>query len=340
MDFLNPRTLKERAKERLAAASYDPKKLALIHSAVAVGASLLLILMSYWVNYQMESTVSGLSGMGTRSLLGTFQMGLQNIVSIAMPFWEIGLIFAALQIFRGEKAEPGHLLAGFRRFGPVLGLNLLQTFLYIGLAFACMYFSASLAVMVPSAKPAVDLIMEIAASGDMAQVEVLVETMPAEILQTLMVPLFTIFGAVFLLLAIPMFYRFRMAQFIIMDQPPVRGIGALILSARMTRRCRWKLFRLDLSFWWFHLSVAIAGLIAYADVVMGFLGIEIPFHVQTFSLVVYVLGMLMLLVLYWCSHSYVQTTYAAAYEALRTREPEPPKPAPTNVPWDNNYEQE
>ena len=339
MEFLDPRALKNQASQRLAAASYDPKKLALIHSAAAVGVSLLLMLMNYLINHQMESTISGLSGMGMRSILGTIQLGLQNIASIAMPFWEIGLVFAALRIFRGEGTGPKDLLEGFRRFGSVLWLNLFQGLLYGGLAFVSLYFGTYIAMMLPSAQSAVALLMETASTADMAQVEQLIETMPVEQLQQLLIPMFAIFGVIFLLAAIPMFYRFRMARFVIMDQPAVGAMAAMVISSRMTRHCRRKLFRLDLSFWWFYLVAALAAVLAYADVLMSMLGVALPFHAETFSLMVYVLGLLVTLVLYWRRNSYVQTTYAAAYEALRTREPEPPKPAPQNVPWDNYYEQ-
>ena len=113
MDIRNRRGLKEEAGRSLARASYNPRKLALIHTAVTVGVALLVTLLNYYLNHQMDNTVSGLSGMGSRRILATVQTTLQYIQAFAMPFWEIGFVFVALRLLRQHagviKAE---ILAG------------------------------------------------------------------------------------------------------------------------------------------------------------------------------------------------------------------------------------
>ena len=66
MDVQNRRALKQMARSRLAGATYDPKKLALIHTGISVGVSLVIAFLGYYLDHWIAGTASGLSGMGTR----------------------------------------------------------------------------------------------------------------------------------------------------------------------------------------------------------------------------------------------------------------------------------
>ena len=136
--MLNSQHLKQTARDTLLG---DYKRLALIHTAVALGVSLVVTLLHYYLNNQIGNT-GGLSGLGARTVLETAQTVLQYVVNLALPFWEIGFLFAALQMARGQKAEVSSFLEGFRRFGPVLRLYLTRSLLFIGVGVASAYVSA------------------------------------------------------------------------------------------------------------------------------------------------------------------------------------------------------
>ena len=121
MSTLNRYALKETAAQRLAQATYDPQRLVLLHTGAVVALTLVLSAINYILQLQI-SDAGGLSGLGTRTVLSTIQMLLQLGQLVLLPFWQFGLIHAALRICRQEEATPDTLLGGFRRFGPLLRL--------------------------------------------------------------------------------------------------------------------------------------------------------------------------------------------------------------------------
>lgn len=337
--MLDARTLKRSARELLPDGS---KKLALIHAGVALGATLIVSLLSFCLNQQMNDT-GGLSGLGTRTILATIQMVLQYAVNLGLPFWEIGFLYAALKMARGQRTGVPDLAEGFRRFGAVLRLQITQGLLYLGVGVACAYAGALIFSITPWAIPLAERIMPMMDGvTSMEQMQEVIASIPAEEMQKLTLPLLAIGGALFAVLAVFLFYRFRMAEFIVMDKPGMGGMAALIVSGRMTKGHRLQLLRLDLSFWWFYVLTGISAAIMYADTLLGLLAVELPVSADMAWILSCVAGCLFQLVVYWQSSSYVKTTYAAAYEDLLHQPLEQPKPQPVpkNLPWDEYEVQE
>ena len=123
MNISDRRGLKAEARDALAAASYDPKKLILIHSGASIALGLVLALVNYLLSLGIDGT-GGLSGVGMRSILETAQSVLMIGQLTVAVFWQIGYIFAAMKIGKGETVGVRDLLQGFRNFGPVLRLRL------------------------------------------------------------------------------------------------------------------------------------------------------------------------------------------------------------------------
>ena len=337
MDIRNRRALKEAASAKLAGAQYDPRKLVLLHAAISLGAALLIALAEYYLNHQIEST-GGLSGMGMRTVLETVQTTLQYVLNLALPFWEIGFLYAALQMARGERADLSSLPEGFRRFGPVFRLHLLEGIMYLGIAIACMYVSSLIFMLTPFSANMMEMFMPLMEQfSSIEQIELAVAELPLGELVQVMIPYFVIFGVLSLVVAAMLFYRFRVADFIVMDQPKTGALQALVGSSRMTRRKRMALLKLDLSFWWFYLLLAVALLISNGDLLLTWAGITLPFSANAAWFVFYLLGVLAQLAVYWYGRSYVQTTYAVAYEVLLQEQPEEPEQPVLNkaLPWDD-----
>lgn len=325
MNIFDRRGLKETASSRLSQAAYDPRQLVLIHTGVSLGSALLVAVVSYILEQKIAAT-GGLSGIGLRSILTTGQSFLQLVLMLLTPFWSIGIVYAAIRLARGQAVMPKDLTAGFRRFGPVLRLKFLQLFLYSLLAMPCMYVSAGIFSITPLSKDFQDMILPIweqaAATGQMAQLDT--ATMDA-ILQT-MLPLLPISILVYLALFLPVMYRLRMAEYVIMDDAPCGALPALIASWKMTKGRALALLKLDLSFWWFYgLQVLAIGL-AYCDQLLPLLGISLPIPADGAYFLFYGLYVVAELALFWGFGSHLHTTYGVAYEALRQHSQQFPFP--------------
>lgn len=332
--MLNARNLKMSAREKLPAGH---KKLALIHTAVALGVSLLITLLHYYLSNQIGNT-GGLSGLGARTVLETVQMVLQYASNLILPFWEIGFLFAALQMVRGQKAEVHSLLEGFRRFGPVLRLYLIQGILFMGVGMACAYAGALVFSMSPLALPLMEKLMPMVESGaDITQVQNDLLSMPIDELMQYFWPFLVIAAILFCVLAVLLLYRFKLAEFFVMDRKGTGALAALMLSSRTTKGHRMKLFRLDLSFWWFYLLVGLSAVVMNGDVLLQYMAVDLPVAGETLWLICYLVGLLLQLVIYWQFYGHVMATYATAYETLLQMPAVPPRPQsiPKNLPWDD-----
>lgn len=327
MDIRDRNGLKASAEQALSQATYHPQKLALIHAGAALALSLVLTVLNFILSRQIDST-GGLSGMGLRSVLSTAQSVLSIANVLILPFWEMGFVAAAISMARREPATPGTLLSGFRRFGPVLRLNLLQGALYAGVAFLCAQISAGIFIMTPFSNPFMKAVEEMAAGGAALPDDATVAAMAELIL-----PVYGIFAVLFCLLAIPLSYRFRMASFALMDNGQMGALQAMGKSHKMMRYNRLSLFKLDLSFWWYYLLQVLSIVLGFGDMILSALGVTLPnSDVAFFGF--YGVHLLCQLFLAWWMQSRVQTTYAMAYEALRPEAEDPEPPVMKSLPWD------
>lgn len=322
------RTIKQAAADHLSAAPYDPKKLALLYSGMAVILSVLLTVVNLFLTRQMDGT-GGLAGIGTRTALSFAQTMLLLATTVAMPFWEMGFYKAALNLSRREPARPATLLSGFRRFGIVLRLTLLRTGLVVAITFACLQAAMILFMMSPWGLQTLEVAEKLLATGATALDEAAMEQMLES-----MYPAYILFGVLACALLIPLLYRFRLADWAVMDDATgaLRAMGNS--SYWMHGRRKW-LFRLDLHFWWYYALQALAALIAYGDMLLPVLGIHMN---ADLALVLFTaLSGLVQLVTAWQFAPLLQTTYACAYQALRAEKPplQQTPPKPKTAPWAN-----
>lgn len=306
--------LHRQAKARLAETAGNPKKLILIHTAIALGSSLLMTLITYLFSLGIADT-GGLGGLGIRSLLTTAQSVLELVVTIALPFWQIGIFYAALRWVKGEKTGFSCLLQGFRRFGSVLGKLFLQAALFFGLGITVFYISTAIFMMTSLATPIVELFAPILEQG--ATPEQLEALLTPEVMASASqaaIPLLVIFGILYATVAIPVFYRLRFASFGVMEG--LTGGKALLKSLAITRKQCWQVFRLDLSFWWFYLLQILSVAVCYADVILPAVGISLPISGVGAAFLFYLLGSVCQGLLLWQWEAHRLTAYALAYRTL------------------------
>lgn len=329
MNFRDRDSLINEAKKRLDTSRSDHKKLVLIYAGVLTAVLAVLTVAVNLLQGRVSET-GGLSGIGQRAVLETAISVLQMGGNLAMPFWTFGYVFCMLGVVRGNRMENDSLLTGFRRFGPVLRLNIYRWLRYSIIAFLSVYPSVLLYMMTPFAQPVVELLMPMAQAGaDTAQ---MLEGLDAAAMQTIsdaMMPVMGFYAVMFLLLAAPVFYQMRLADYILMDDPKLGALMAVRKSTLLMHRNRFEMFKLDLRFWWYYGLQAVALLVCYAPMMMGMLGTTVPAEAELGCYGVYLVMQFGIFVL---ERNRVEATVALAYEALLQPQPEQPK-KPQNVPW-------
>jgi len=311
MDIRDRRALKGAAADALSNASCNPRKLVLIHAGASLALSLLLLVLHYILEEQIGST-GGLGGMNNRAMLTTAQWVLQLGQLIAVPFWQIGWLFVTLRIARRERTGVSDLLEGFRRFLPFLRLTLLKGALFFGLGILCSYIASTIFAMTPWSEPLMEIVMKYSSFEDAAAMEAELEA----IIDKVVLPLLIIFGVSFLVLAVPFFYRFRMAEYVLLDSEKPRALAALGESRYMMRGNAISLLTLDLSFWWFYALELVTVVVAYLDMILPLFGVELPVSATVLYFGTAILSTVCQLALYWWRKPQVDVTYAQAYLAL------------------------
>lgn len=331
MDIRNRRGLKDAARESLANASYNPTKLVLIHTLAAVALALVVTILDLFLGDRIADT-GGLGGLGLRSILSTIQSVLRLANMVLLPFWEVGYIYAAMNIARGKEAGPASLLEGLRRWSVVLRSNLLQTILYFCTGMACYYVAMTVFLMTPMSGSLQTLVAPYLNDPN----ALLTDPALSAAVMDASIPMFVIFLALFVILALPMVYHFRLVNYALLDNPKAGAFAALRRSKFLMHGDRFNLFRLDLSFWWFYAAQTLLSVICYGDVLLALLGVKLPFSDTTGFFLFYILSLALQVTLYTFTRNRVAVTYVNAYESLGGSIEENPAPSPApqrNQPW-------
>lgn len=311
--------LRSEADRRLNDAHYDPKKMILLHTGIILLVSALLTVINYLLELQIAET-GGLSGVSTRTLLTTIQAVLQLAQIIALPFWQIGYTYYVLRLAQGKSTRPGDLCHGFRRFGPVLRLKLITICIYAGIALAALYLSSTLFMFTPWGN-------QLSASLDSVLTDNVIDEealslVVSQTMSTLQFPIVALFLICFLALAAPFFYRFRMAEYWLMDHEACGAMTALRASRILMRGNCMSLLKMDLRFWWYFLLDGLVSAICYGDVLLELLGISLPIGATVSYFLFLGLYLLLQLCLYVWRRNEVNVTYALAYQSLLPKTPD------------------
>ncbi len=312
----NGSTLPARAEAALNDAPKSPQKLMLLHTGVALGIALLLSVISLILDRQIDST-GGLSGLGLRSILSTIQSVLELFSNLALPFWETGIFAAAFLWATRQQADNSVLLMGFRRFGPVLRMRILQALILILVSTLVIQVSSVIYMMTPWADFAMTQMDSLLGTEDpIAAIDSLSPEMMRQMLDAV-TPLLIIGGILLAIVAIPLLYRMRFAPYLQMQEERVGARASIAESFRMTRRNWVALLKLDLRFWWFYVLQVLTIVLCYGDVIMTFFGIAQPWSEMVGFFLFYVLGIAGQLALFTWARPKVITSYAIACRELQ-----------------------
>ena len=131
---------------------------------------------------------------------------------------------------------------------------------------------------------------------------------------------------VLLALIIPAAYRMRMAAFVLMDQEGTGAWKAILTSGRITRRNCFKLFLLDLGYWWYYLLHVVLMLPLYADLLLTQLNVTLPVDSTVIALIGSAVYAVLTLLLECVAKPKIMTTYALAYDVLKEKHDQTSQP--------------
>lgn len=319
MDIRNTRSLKALAGERIEQAPLE-KKIVTIYSGLTIGLAALATLAIFLLDLRIDQT-GGLSQLGTRTILSALQTTLSLLHPLAMMCLEVGYLAAMLRIARGQYASPKTLKLGFDRFWTLLRSLLIQAMIFGGIAIGSVYLSSMIFVISPWGRPFMEVMSPMLADVSLLNPQlVLDDSMYFQVMET-MLPMFAIMAIVFCIFALPLMYQFRMVNYIIIDKPGIGAWRALVLSRIMMRgNCR-KLFKLDLSFWWYYLAIAGIALVSEGPQLLALLGVALPLGETAVFFLCYALYLALTFAAYYFLRNKLEVTYALAYEAVKPEEP-------------------
>ena len=309
--------LKKNAAERVAAAE-NSKKIVLIY----VGAVTVLALLVTVVNYALKLQISqlgGLSNMGLRSVLSTVQSVLPMLQSVVTLCLQLGYMAAMLRVARQQYASEQTLKLGFDRFWVLLRYVILESCLYTLAGLAAFWIAVQVYLLTPLSRSAMSMV-----TPEMADPNVIMELLQDPVfageITSAMLPLFILFGILYAVLFVPINYSLRMGRYVLIDKPGQGAVFAMKESRNMMRGSRVRLFKLDVSLWWWYAISVISSLLCYGDVLLPMVGVELPFSADVSYFLFYGLFLIAQFLAAYFFGNYIQVVYAQVYNALKPRE--------------------
>lgn len=256
MAYFNYRSLRAEADELLEAQREPATKLVRLYAGVLCGVSAAVALLTYLSTSGVAGT-GGLSGIGTRAVFETVLSvaGLAQI--IFLPLWFAGYLAGVVGAVRKWPTGPRALRWGLYRWGVVLRTMLLQAVICVGMMLAGMLIGMMVFTLTPAAEGITELAVYMQING-IDDVEILINNPLYRDVAMSMLPFLAIGMALFV---VPMYYRLRFAEYVLVAAPEQGAARAVRGSFRVTKKHCFALFRLDLRFWWYYLAQALIVLV-------------------------------------------------------------------------------
>ena len=318
MNLGNLREIKNVSEERLHQ-SASQQKIVMIYAALTLGLMLLVTVTNYVLGLQMDN-FGGLSNLGKRTMLSSVQSMLPVVQSLVIMCLDLGYLAAMLRIARGMYTSPQTLRLGFDRFWLLLRCGIFKGLIMTGVTFVSMYLGIMIFVLTPFSKAAVEIIAPIISQVSLLNTEIVIDDVTYGLLMEAMLPAFGICGVLLLILGGPMYYNFRMVNYIIIEKPAIGAMMALRESKKMMKGHRLQLLKLDLSFWWYYLATGVAMVICYGDILLPMLGLELPVPEVVSFFGFYVLYLAASFGVHYFLRNRVEVCYGLAYDAVKPEE--------------------
>lgn len=318
MDIRNPKGLRSFAAQRLEDHPSAPK-IVLIYSLIATGLAALTTAINYVIGLQI-STLGGLGNLTTRTFLSTVQNVLPLVQLMVLLCVNLGYISTMLRIARGQYASPNGLRLGFDRFWVLLRTTLITTLYYLTMGLTAVYLGTTLFLMSPFSGKVTEILTPFVSQASILDNAIVLDEATYSQLLSALTPAFIFCGILCLLLVGPVFYSYRMVNYILIEKPGIGAANALRLSKSMMRGKRLALFKLDLHLWLYHAASILSIILCYGDAIAPLLGITFPWSADVSYLLFFGLYLAAQFAIYYFLRNRVEVTYALAYDAIKPEE--------------------
>ena len=319
MNIPSAKYLKVKAANRLSSGK-DPQRVVLIYSAIVALSALAVNLIQFFLQGQISKT-GGLQNIGTRSMLSTLNSALPLIQNLVLMCLALGYSAAMLRLVRRQYASEKTLKAGFERFWVLLRTRLLVMLIYGGAAFALSYLAMAIFMLTPLSSQLTALLLPMVSSGSFSPEALLNdEAMLLSVYQAI-APMMLIYCALLIPTLWAISYRFRLVDYLLIDQPQLGAMVALRTSNKKMKGNVKSLLKVDFSFWWYYLLRFLSMSLVYLDLVLSFLGISLPLSATVQFLLVIVLYLGSDFALNYFFLNRVEATYALFYDILNPQQP-------------------
>ncbi len=324
MNIPSAKYLKVKAANRLESGK-DPKRVVLVYSAVLALLTLLSNSLSFFLNDQISQT-GGLQNIGTRSVLSTLDSVFPLVQTVVVACLTLGYAAAMLRVVRRQFVSEKTLKAGFERFWVLLRTRLLQGLIYVGLAFALSYLALAIYMLTPLSSGLMDVAQSIMDMGILSS-EALINALekdPALLYAAYdaLMPAMVIYCVLLLAAVWFVSYRYRLTDYLLIDQPQLGAFGALRTSRQKMKGNNNQLFKLDLSFWWYYLLRGIVStVLLYGRELLAIFGIQVPLSSTAMFFANLVIYLAADFALNYFLMNRVEATYALFYDTLNPQQP-------------------
>lgn len=320
MTIPSSKYLKNKARNRLASGR-EPQKVMLWYVGISAVLTLLVAALRYFLSTQISKT-GGLSNIGIRSILSTMDTVLPIVQMVILMCLGLGYTAAMLRISRRQYASPKTLKAGMERFWPLLLSKVLLGLICAAAAFVIAYLATAIFLVTPLSNSFMDQVMPLVSNGTLTPETLLNDDALMTELSATLTPVMLIYAVLYIPAVAMISYRYRMTDYIILDQPGCSGFRAMQQSKQLMRGNKLKLFRVDLSFWWYHLLRVLATGVLYLDQILIIFGkpLMLPNVVTFFGLSIAYLGVDFLISYFFLN--YQSVTMALAYTSIAPKKEE------------------
>ena len=319
MSIPSSKYLKVKAANRLESGK-DPKKVVLVYSAVVALSALAVNVVQFILDSQISKT-GGLQNIGTRSALSTLSSVLPLVQTLVLMCLGLGYTAAVLRLVRRQYASEKALKAGFERFWLLLRTRLLQALIYGGIAFLLSYVAMAIFMLSPFSDRLSSLALSLSAAGAITPEALLNNTALLASAYEALMPMMVIYCILLVIVIWAVSYRFRLVDYLLIDQPQLGALSALRTSRQKMKGHIKELFKLDISFWWYYLLRALSAGLIYLDMVLAILGVQLPLSstASFFGVILAYLGSDFALNYFFLNR--VEMAYALFYDILNPQQP-------------------
>lgn len=317
--MIQNRELKQQARERLEACPQE-KKIGLLYGGSLFVISVVYLLADLLIS-RLTPQTGGLSTIGTRSFMSALSGILPVVTYLLSMCLGFGYMGGMVRISRGQYASPNALRTGFERFWPLLRLTFFKGLIVLGFSMGAFYLATILFTLSPFSDRLIQALEPVVSGGSllsegtMELTEGVIEAVNASLL-----PLMAIFLVIAAVFVVPLLYRLRMTDYVLYDHPEAGALYAIRESKKMMRFHRLSVFKLDLSFWWFYLALALSYALNYAPMFLSVSGISLPVEGEALSVLCFLLSCAAEFVVIYFLRSRMEVTCALAYNQLKPKE--------------------